>query len=619
MITVEQIMNDRITPRWVRDIYRLLPVKSQYILSGNIRDSFLKKNDSDGYSSTSLLDLLWVAFQSYGFKRIEVYDPIEGLLSVYPNESSTSPTKMQLPEFTNKIIAKLDGQERTAIVIDFASRISHDDNLFRVCEKLAVRLIAKVINGDTRDQAFYNPLVWLFNRDCDIPSWYGKDNHRIYRYEIPRPDLDQRLKIAESSITFLSKKLGETVDDKSKTAYSQVFAGMADGFTLAEMSDVAKLAALGGNIELHDIDDAVRSYKTGDPTLDNPWKSADLRDRINRAEDDINTCVRGQKTAVRHALDILKRSVMGLTGAQTSSSSNRPRGVLFLAGPTGVGKTELAKSLAFQLFQDKDAIIRFDMSEFSQEHSDARLLGAPPGYVGYEGGGELVNAIRKRPFSILLFDEIEKANGKILDKFLQILEDGRITSGKGETVYFSECVIVFTSNLGIMREEMEQIEGNMVVQKTVPVVTWQDDYSKVNKEVRAGITHHFNTVLKRPELLNRLGNNVVVFDFISPEVADEIFDIMVEKITERIENEHHAQLIINDVSKEFLRAGCKKDLSHGGRGIGNCLETMLINPLARELFKYKELEGKAVTVASIRNISETGADSESYALDVQVS
>lgn len=618
MISTEDIMNDRITPRWARDMYRLLPIKSQYLLSGNIRDSFLHKNDSGGYSPTSLLGMLWLIFKSYGFKRIEVYDPIQGLLESYPNDNTTKPTNMLLAEFSSKISDKLNGQERTAIVIDFSSRIPATDNLYCVCEKLATRLSAKVVTGDKKEYAFYNPLVWLFNRDNDIPPWYGRDNHKIYRFEIPRPDLDQRLKIAEAKIVFLSNKLKTTLSDDKKSEYSQVFAGMADGFTLSEMSDVATLTAISGTVKLDEIDEAVRSYKTGDPTLDNPWKSADLRDRINNAEDDINRCVRGQKTAVRHAMDILKRSVMGLTGAQTSSSSNRPRGVLFLAGPTGVGKTELAKSLAYQLFQDKDAIIRFDMSEFSQEHSDARLLGAPPGYVGYEGGGELVNAIRKRPFSILLFDEIEKANGKILDKFLQILEDGRITSGKGETVYFSECVIIFTSNLGIMKEELERVYENTVVKKTVPVVSWMDEYSTVNKEVREGISFHFNSVLKRPELLNRLGNNIVVFDFIDKVVAVEIFDIMVQKITERISSEHHATLCINDTSKEFLRERCREDLSHGGRGIGNCLETMLINPLARELFKHKELEGKTITVISVSNFSDTGADSESYTIDIHV-
>lgn len=131
---------------------------------------------------------------------------------------------------------------------------------------------------------------------------------------------------------------------------------------------------------------------------------------------------------------ILIRAYTGLSGLQHSAKARTPKGALFFVGPTGVGKTELAKSLAQFLFGDEDACIRFDMSEFNHEHADQRLVGAPPGYVGYEQGGQLTNAVKNRPFSLLLFDEIEKAHPRILDKFLQILEDGRLTDGKGETI-----------------------------------------------------------------------------------------------------------------------------------------------------------------------------------------
>jgi ATP-dependent Clp protease ATP-binding subunit ClpA len=151
-------------------------------------------------------------------------------------------------------------------------------------------------------------------------------------------------------------------------------------------------------------------------------------------------------------LDILKRTSIGLTGAQSRGLSARPRGVLFFAGPTGVGKTEMAKSIAEIVFGDESAYLRFDMSEFSAEHSGDRLIGAPPGYVGYDQGGELTNAMREQPFRVVLFDEIEKAHNRILDKFLQVLEDGRLTDGRGDTVYFSESLIIFTSNAGVSRK-----------------------------------------------------------------------------------------------------------------------------------------------------------------------
>ncbi len=188
--------------------------------------------------------------------------------------------------------------------------------------------------------------------------------------------------------------------------------------------------------------DAVRRYKVG--VTEDPWQKVDHA-KIRGAVSFIGKRVKGQEHAVTHMLDIVKRAVTGVGRTR----SGAPRGVAFLAGPTGVGKTELAKTITNLLFGDESAYIRFDMSEFSAEHADQRLIGAPPGYVGYDVGGELTNAIREKPFSVVLFDEIEKAHPRILDKFLQILDDGVLTSGRGERVYFSEALLIFTSNLGI--------------------------------------------------------------------------------------------------------------------------------------------------------------------------
>jgi ATP-dependent Clp protease ATP-binding subunit ClpA len=332
---------------------------------------------------------------------------------------------------------------------------------------------------------------------------------------------------------------------------------------------------------VQDIDDAVRCYKVG--ALDNPWRKDYLREKIRDAQAFIEDRVKGQHPAVVKTLDILKRSVMGLTGAQARSGGSRPRGVLFFAGPTGVGKTELAKTLTQLVFGDERAYLRFDMSEFAEEHTSARLLGAPPGYIGFDAGGELTNAVREKPFSVVLFDEIEKAHPRILDKFLQILEDGRLTDGRGDTAYFSETILVFTSNLGIY---VEDAQGQRV-QSVQP----GDAYEKVESTVRESIGNYFKFKLSRPELLNRIGDNIVVFNFISPDVAERIFDGMLRNVARRLQEEFKVKLSMPATVRTALLERCTRDLSNGGRGIGNQLESAFINPLSRALFAH-DIEGK---------------------------
>lgn len=279
-----------------------------------------------------------------------------------------------------------------------------------------------------------------------------------------------------------------------------------------------------------------------------------------------------------------------MAGLQHSSAS-KPKGILFFAGPTGTGKTELAKTIAEMLFGDENACIRFDMSEYQQGHSDQKLLGAPPGYVGYEAGGQLTNAIKEKPFSILLFDEIEKAHPSIFDKFLQILEDGRMTDGRGETVYFSECIIIFTSNLGIY--DQDEL-GNRVLN-----VDPQMEYEELSEKIITSIENYFKLQLGRPEILNRIGENFVVFDFIREDVAKMILDSQLNKIIANLEKQKNIKMDISETAKNYLVKAAFGNLENGGRGIGNIVEKDFINPLSRYLFDNKVQSGSSVKVNEI--------------------
>jgi energy-coupling factor transporter ATP-binding protein EcfA2 len=598
-------------PRWLADLERLLAIRSQFVVSGAIRDSFLTPLAS-GVALVPLLRALWEALKGRDYRFFLVFDPADGL-RVYPDEPAACELAERLfdlklsggcqvmsLETLSGVMKKLSAQReaRCALVLDFASRMTRqvehlseaEHRFFVAAEKLSLNA-APIVPREGGGAPQYNPVLWLLNRAQDLPSWFTLDSERVASLVIGKPDFETR-QAAATQLAPLFQGFAEA-PTLARDQFVKNFTEGTEGLTLTALSDITELADRA-HLGIQDIDDAVRCYKVG--ALDNPWRKDCLRQKIRDAQPFIEDRVKGQHPAVVKTLDILKRSVMGLTGAQARSGGSRPRGVLFFAGPTGVGKTELAKTLTQLVFGDERAYLRFDMSEFAEEHTSARLLGAPPGYIGFDAGGELTNAVREKPFSVVLFDEIEKAHPRILDKFLQILEDGRLTDGRGDTAYFSETILVFTSNLGIY---VEDAQGQRV-QSVRP----GDAYETVESKVREAIGNYFKFKLSRPELLNRIGDNIVVFNFISADVAERIFDGMLRNVARRLQEEFKVQLSMTAEFRQELLQRCTRDLDNGGRGIGNQLESVFINPLSRVLFET-ELEGvKRVAITGLSEVEK---------------
>jgi len=614
-LSSESFLTASATQRWIKDICRFLPVKSQFILSGNVRDRFPFPLEGGGHVPLPLMSYVAEVIRLCGgYTRFLSYNPIDGFevlalrgeamseviswwkdhFKLNFDSQGHSPCSLEKSlEVIERVASWRDNF--AAVFCDFASRYAVQTTNLTPQEHAyftkVLMLGHEVREHATAIQSFaqFNPIFWVCDRENDLPAWLSLANPRVRSVVVPLPDhLVRRAVVTAISPSVLGQS---TCTTQERQKHDNDFVEQTEALAITDLIAITRLARRE-NLAYREIGEAVRRYKLG--VTEDPWRRID-HDRIVGGEEFIRMRVKGQTQAVTKALDIVKRAVTGLSGSQGSRISGKPRGVMFLAGPTGVGKTELAKTLTELLFGDERAYIRFDMSEFSAEHAADRLVGAPPGYVGFDAGGELTNAIREKPFAVVLFDEIEKAHPRILDKFLQLLDDGVLTSGRGERVYFSESVIIFTSNLGIYQFDDS---GARVLN-----VSPEMPYVKVAQRVRAEIGRYFKEQLNRPEILNRIGENIVVFDFIRPEVAVLIFEKMRAGILARVADAQKISVTLSAEVEITLRDYCIKDLSNGGRGVGNQLEAWLINPLARALFDGNYGEGSAVTVTTVTEVA----------------
>ena len=296
------------------------------------------------------------------------------------------------------------------------------------------------------------------------------------------------------------------------------------------------------------------------------------RDKLLRMEDALHTRVVGQDEAVRSVADAIRRSRAGL------SDPNRPNGSFLFLGPTGVGKTELCKALAEFLFDTDEAIVRIDMSEFMEKHSVARLIGAPPGYVGYEEGGYLTEAVRRRPYSVILLDEVEKAHSDVFNVLLQVLDDGRLTDGQGRTVDFRNTVIVMTSNLGsqLIQEFSDDSE---------------ESYTKMKAAVMGVVQAHF-----RPEFINRL-DELVVFHPLAKAQIRAIAKIQTGYLAKRLA-ERQIKFEISDGALAVL-GDVGFDPVYGARPLKRAIQQQVENPLAQAILRGEFLPGDSVVVDAV--------------------
>jgi ATP-dependent Clp protease ATP-binding subunit ClpA len=605
-------------PKWQKELISFKGIKSTFIIEGNISDiypSFQKIEDS--YSSSEFFPLsriitnIFDSEETAGFYDFQQYDPLFGFsapdiarlseekagalnMEITKNNGSEkranhSGIKMVIDSeiirtsMTAQVGKKDEAQKSIVNIINYTSRFVSEPDRMTIDE---TTFFLNLLYGSTsalRVNKYLNTLILIVNKFNDIPAWFFLNNPNVRTITIPNPDRNIRslyISVSPYFNIFTENATSETEKIKSK------FIDLTEGMKILELNELRRLYDKS-NMPLEEIADVVAIYKYG--FKENKW--VQIREKL--ADDmhgTINKRVKGQQQAVEKIVRVIKRSVVGLSGLQHSSNT-KPRGILFLAGPTGTGKTEIVKAVTKLLFEDEKALIRFDMSEYTAEHSDQKLFGAPPGYVGYDSGGQLTNAVKNNPFSILLFDEIEKAHPNIMDKFLQILEDGRMTDGQGNTVYFTETLIFFTSNVGISREVVDPATGRVVGRENI--VSPGEPYAAIQQKVEEAMKTYF-----KPEVINRIGENIVVFNYIDKTASEEIARSQIDNINSNLQKGNKIKISINENAYGLLFEFCWQDKprSNGGRGIGNVIEEHYLNPLAEYIFDNNCKENDTISI-----------------------
>jgi DNA-binding transcriptional MerR regulator len=596
---------------WLDRFNRDAGIKSSIILFGNTDDIYFDALNQGKYDS--LVEIVMKNLKSKGYEKVVKWDRVSGIDLKFSDkieitnsaaseqadgndydlgeDESAGEDVVNTNTYTNPaeffpymLQAISGGSGKTAFILDYSDFIFGNANSLSDAERQYLTVLGKTLkDSQSYDmlspnfEAVGNIVVLITKNNAMIPPSYYLNNPLVSSVNIPLPARSERESFISENKTCL--KISQNIDDKK--IFDDLLDAL-DGFSLKEIAQLMKLSRQ--NSEDMTFEKLINLYKYGEKV--SPWEELS-KEKLAEIEGRLSARVKGQSQAIDKVKEVIIRAYTGFSGLQHSAKQKKPKGTLFFVGPTGVGKTELAKALAEFVFGDENACIRFDMSEYNHEQSDQRLVGAPPGYVGYEAGGQLTNAVKEKPFCVILFDEIEKAHGRILDKFLQILEDGRLTDGKGETVSFAETIIIFTSNIGAADVNPSGMEPRQIRE------------TFVNK-----VKEHFVKELKRPELLNRIGDNIVAFNFISDSnVFIQIAKVKFVAVENFVKEKYKASLEFEDENEAFKFIAEKAGVANGGRGLLNTIETYIVNPLAEWIFMRSDgVEGRRIKITLIRSI-----------------
>jgi ATP-dependent Clp protease ATP-binding subunit ClpB len=463
-------------------------------------------------------------------------------------------TDRQLPD---KAIDLID-EAGSRIRMEIDSKPEDMDRLER--KLIQLKIEREAVKKDSDSSA--KKQLEILNRDIEKAEREFADLEEIWKAEKAALHGSQKIKsdLEQARMDLESARRAGDLTRMSELQYG-VIPELEKNLDMAGQAEMMEMTLLKNKVTDEEIAEVVSRW-TGIPVAK---MLEGEREKLLHMEEALHKQVIGQSQAVEAVSNAVRRSRAGL------SDENRPNGSFLFLGPTGVGKTELCKALATFLFDTEEAMVRIDMSEFMEKHSVARLIGAPPGYVGYEEGGYLTEAVRRKPYSLLLLDEVEKAHPDVFNILLQVLEDGRLTDGQGRTVDFRNTVIVMTSNLGSDLIQDLASEG---------------DYEKMKQAVMTVVGDHF-----RPEFINRI-DETVVFHPLGREQIKGIADIQIGILRKRLMNKELQLELSTEVMDKLTNIGF--DPVYGARPLKRAIQQYLENPLAQSLLQGKFSPGDTI-------------------------
>lgn len=583
---------------WQDNLKRLLFQKEVLILHGNVRDNaYIRKDGTLVPSLTELIRqvgkelnfqkiIFWGVFfdkegkghsPMWSLERIEVFEGEHQLRNIGSQDREV----VLLTRWLEEDIKQIDS--KTIFVINYIDKITPYSQRGAYPKDIAllITLIQKIIENITAN----NRLIMIALQDTMIPLEYYTNSPKVAILEISKPDKEERK-------FYFSKHLSHLPNDAI-----DLLSNITDGLYVKDLEnilrDVVNEYQNQEKLSSATLRRLVNRYRIG--TEEDPWTKLSLtgppKGLIDSVEAWFKNKVIGQDYAVEHVVKAIKKARAGVVGL-ASGQASKPKAAFFFAGPTGVGKTFLAKKLAEYLFDTEEAFFRFDMSELKEEHTVSKLIGSPPGYVGYEKGGELTNAIKNRPFSVILFDEIEKAHPKIMDIFLQILDDGRLTDSRGQTVFFTESVIIFTSNIGTRTTDLREHSIDEKERLERILNNKEENQDKQAEKIREHfircVQKFFMDEISRLELLNRIGSHIIAFNYINQEnvqrsITNSKLKEIEENFKDKFANLGHRLSFEETITDYILNKYGSSIDEFGGRGLVNAIDDEVGHILADQM------------------------------------